>query len=104
MKGFLDFIRAQGVVGLAIGLAIGVKAGEAVTAIVNNLISPVVGFLLGGTDLSKLVWETGITNGSKELVFGWGAVVNSLIALVATAFVVYAVIIKLGLTKLDKEK
>lgn len=104
LKGFLDFVREQGVVGLAVGLAIGLQAGVAVTALVENFINPIVGFILGGTDLSALVWRTGLERGGTELIFGWGAIASATITLLATAFVVYFVVQKAGLTKLDKKK
>lgn len=103
VKSFVNFVREQGVVGLAVGLAIGAKAGEAVGSLVDNFISPLVGYILGGTDLSALKWETGLVRGGEELVFGWGAIANGIIALVATAFVVYFIVDKAGLTKLDKK-
>jgi len=103
IKGFMDFVRAQGVVGLAVGLAIGLKAGEAVQVLVDNFISPLVGYILGGTDLTKLQWDTGLVRGGHELVFGWGAIVNAIIVLLATAFVVYFIVDKAGLTKIDKK-
>lgn len=104
LKGFVDFVRTQGVVGMAVGLAIGLQAGVAVTALVNNFVSPIVGFILGGTDLSSLKWETGLERGGVELVIGWGAIANAIITLLATAFVVYFIVEKAGLTKLDKKK
>lgn len=104
LKDFINFVRAQGIVGLAVGLAIGTKAGEAVQSIVNNLISPIVGYILGGTDLSKMKWDTGLVRGGHELSFGIGAILNAMIALIATAFVVYYLVDKAGLTKLDKKK
>jgi len=104
LKDFLTFVREQGVIGLAVGLAIGLQAGAAVASLVDNFISPLVGFILGGTDLSALRWETGLVRGGEELVFGWGAIVNAVITLLATAFVVYFVVEKAGLTKLDKKK
>ncbi len=102
--GFMNFIREQGVVGLAVGLAIGTAAGASVKSLVDNFINPIVGFLLGGTDLSGVVWETGLKNGDKELVFGWGAILSSLITLTATALVVYLIIHAAKLDKLDKKK
>lgn len=104
IKNFFHFVREQGVVGLAVGLAIGLKAADAVQALVDNFISPLVGFILGGLDLSSLKWETGLERGGNELVIGWGAIVNALIVLLATAFVVYFIVDKAGLTKLDKKK
>ncbi len=102
LKGFMDFIREQGVVGLAVGLAIGAAAGDAVKSIVDNLINPVVGLILGGTDLSSI--ESTITRGGEKLVFGWGNILNALITLVAVAGVVYFVIHGLKLDKADKKK
>ncbi len=102
--GFLNFIREQGVIGLAVGLAVGAAAGASVKTIVENFITPIVGFLLGGKDLSELVWNTGLKNGDVELVFGWGAIVSSLITLAATALVVYLVIHAAKLDRLDKKK
>ena len=92
IKNFTDFIREQGVVGLAVGLAIGTAAGATVKAIVEGLINPIVGFILGGNDLAKKTWDTGLSNGGKELVFEWGAVLSSVITLVAVAAVIYYVI------------
>ncbi|MES2876109.1 MAG: MscL family protein [Patescibacteria group bacterium] len=102
--GFMNFIREQGVIGLAVGLAIGTAAGASVKTLVDNFINPIVGFVLGGADLSGIVWETGLKNGDKELIFGWGAILSSLITLTATALVVYLIIHAAKLDKLDKKK
>lgn len=100
--GFMDFVREQGVVGLAVGLAIGVSAGKAVESIVDGFINPLVGFILGGTDLTNLTLNTGLERGGVELVFGWGAIVSAIITLLATAFVIFYIIRGLKLDKVDK--
>jgi len=41
-SGFMNFIREQGVVGLAVGLAIGAAAGDTVKRLVEGFINPVV--------------------------------------------------------------
>ncbi len=102
--GFFNFIREQGVIGLAVGLAVGTAAGASVKTLVDNFINPIVGFLLGGADLSGIKWETGLKNGDTELIFGWGAIVSSLITLTATALVVYLIIHAAKLDKIDKKK
>jgi large conductance mechanosensitive channel len=104
VKDFMNFVREQGVVGLAVGLAVGTAAGAAVKSIVDGFISPIVGFILGGTNLSDKVWETGVKNGDAELTFMWGDIVNSIIVLLATAFVIYMIVHKLKLDKMDKKK
>lgn len=103
-SGFMNFVREQGVVGLAVGLAIGASAGAAVKAIVDGFISPIVGFILGGVDLSSLTLHTGLWRADNELVIAWGAVANAMIVLLATALVVYLLIHGFKLDKLDKKK
>ena len=103
LNGFADFVREQGVVGLAVGLAVGASAGAAVKAIVDGFISPLVGFILGGTDLSHLVWNTGLSRGGYELVFAWGDIANAIIVLLATAFVIYYLVRCLRLDRLDRK-
>lgn len=105
-SGFMDFVRQQGIVGLAIGLAIGTAAGAAVKQIVEEFINPIVGFLIGGVDLAKLSWVVVAPNaeGRGGLEFGWGAIVSSLITLLATALVIYWLIHIAKLDRIDKKK
>lgn len=104
LSGFTDFVREQGVVGLAVGLAIGVASGATVKAIVDGFINPIIGFILGGADLNALAWHTGLERGGKELILSWGSAANSLLTLIATAAVIYFLVNGLKLDKLDKKK
>jgi large conductance mechanosensitive channel len=103
---FFDFIRQQGIVGLAVGLAVGTAAGASVKAIVDGLINPIVGFAIGGIDLSKLQWVVVAAgrDGKGGLIFSWGSVLSSIITLIATALVIYLVIHIAKLDQLDKKK
>ncbi len=103
-KGFVDFIREQGVVGLAVGLAMGAAAGAAVKAIVDGFVSPIIGFVLGGSTLPTKVWHTGLERGGKELIIAWGIAANAVVTLVATGLVIYVVVRGFKLDKLDKKK
>lgn len=103
--GFLTFVREQGVVGLAVGLAIGTAAGATVKDIVNQLISPLVALLTQGIDLNSLKWV--LEKADKhhgEVAIGWGAIVSSIITLLATAFVVYLIVHLAKLDRADKKK
>ncbi len=102
IKGFMTFVREQGVVGLAVGLAIGTAAGNTVKSIVDNLINPLVGLILGGTDLSSI--QSVVNRGGERLVFGWGNILNSAITLLAVAGVVYFAVHGLKLDRADKKK
>ena len=104
--GFLTFVREQGVIGLAIGLAIGTAAGAAVKQIVDGFINPIVGFLIGGVDLSKLKWVVvePRMDGTGGLALSWGAILSAIITLLATALVIYALVHFAKLDRIDKKK
>lgn len=115
LSGFMDFVRTQGVIGLAVGLAIGTQANSSVKAIVESLINPIVGFIIGSSKgLAAATWnvigkDTPLTDywlsvGGRQLVIGWGAIFSSLITLLAVAAVIYFVVKGLKLDKLDKKK
>ncbi|RTK94186.1 hypothetical protein EKI60_04060 [Candidatus Saccharibacteria bacterium] len=104
LKGFMNFVREQGVVGLAVGLAIGTQAGKAVEAIVKGFINPIVSFVVGDTKgLDAATW-TVYESSSRELVFGWGGIVSALITLLAVSAVIYYVVHGLRLDKADRKK
>lgn len=104
-SGFMNFIREQGVVGLAVGLAIGTAAGASVKVIVDEFVSPLVALMTRGVDLNSLQWVILEAEGDNaEVAIGWGAIVSSLITLVATAFVIYLVVHLAKLDRMDKKK
>ena len=103
-QGFIDFIRGQGVIGLAIGLVLGSSVTAVVKSLVDNIINPIVGLLLGNMALDELsltlVDKTANTAG---LTLGYGAFLSSLLDFVIIAAVVFYVFKGLGLDKLDKK-
>lgn len=105
IKGFMNFVREQGVVGLAIGLAIGTQVTITVQAIVKGFINPIVGFLLGSNakNLESATW-TVYSSPGRQLVIGWGLIVSALITLLAVAAVIYYVVHGLRLDRIDRKK
>jgi large conductance mechanosensitive channel len=83
MGGFRAFILRGNVVDLAVGLVIGVAFGAVVTALVEDLITPIVAAIFGSPDFSALTFTV---NGA---VFKYGSFLNTLIAFVLIAAVVY---------------
>lgn len=101
--GFLEFIRTQGVIGLAVGLAIGAAAGDTVRKLVEGFINPVVQFIVGtGSTLANSTWT--FEAFGRTATFAWGAALSSAITLVATALVIYWLIHVFKLDRLDKKK
>jgi large conductance mechanosensitive channel len=104
MKGFLDFIRTQGVIGLAVGLVLGGAVGVVVKSLINNVVMPPIGLLLGSTQgLTGLTWTIGSV-GSKHAVLQYGIFLNDFINFLVIAFVIYFIVHLLKLDKLDKPK
>lgn len=99
MKGFIDFMRAQGVVGLAIGVVLGGAVGKVVTAIVTDIVTPLIGIILGAAN--------NISDASFTILgakFLYGDLINNLINFAAIAAVVYYGVKILGLEKIDLKK
>lgn len=102
-SGFVEFIRNQGIVGLAVGLAIGTAAGATVKSLVEGFINPIVQFIVGTQDkLSTNVWHVELWGRTAD--FQWGAALSSVITLIATAFVIYLIVHFARLDRLDKKK
>ncbi|CAN5125186.1 hypothetical protein BH11PAT3_BH11PAT3_1660 [soil metagenome] len=99
MKGFLHFIRTQGVVGLAVGFIIGGVAQDLVKALSLDLISPTIG--LAFSKLGNLTTASSTVYGQ---VFGWGHFIYSIINLILVALVVYFAVTHLNIETLDAKK
>lgn len=103
MAGFVNFIREQGVVGMAVGLAIGTAVGDTVKKLVTAFIDPLVQLVVGSQQgLQSASFTVEIAGRKGEFLYG--AFISSLITLVAVAFIVYAIVHFLKLDKLDKKK
>ena len=101
--GFTDFLREQGVVGLAIGLVLGTQAKSLVDSLVVNFINPLTGLFLPGS--GALETKTFVLNlFGKKATFGWGAFISGLLSFVLVAAVIYYVFKGLKLDRLDKKK
>ena len=99
MKGFLDFIREQGAVGLAVGFILGGAVSDLVKSLIDNIINPFLGILLNQAQ--------GITQASIVVLgatIKYGALINTMINFIVIAAVVYFGVKQFGLDKLDKKK
>jgi len=99
MKGFIEFVREQGVMGLAVGFILGGAISKVVASLVSDIINPILSVILGAAgDLSSL----SVKIGPIDLMYGHFIAV--LIDFVVIAAVVYFGVKGLGLEKLDKKK
>ncbi len=99
MKGFLNFIREQGVMGLAVGFLLGGAVSKLVTSLVTDIINPLLGPILGAVgDLKNAT----LVLGPVRLM--WGDFLGNLVDFTIIAAVVYFVVHGLGLDKIDRPK
>ena len=104
LQGFVDFVREQGVVGLAVGLILGVAAKSVVDSLVQNIFNPLIGLLYGGGDFSTRYVCMKTVAGECQSKLGYGSFLNTVISFIIVAAVVYFVVKKLKLDKLDIKK
>lgn len=104
LQGFIDFVREQGVVGVAIGLIFGLAAKGLVDSIMVTTINPLVGVILGTNNLDNKFFCLKTVNGICTSKLAWGTLLSSLINFVIILFVVYFIVKILKLDRLDKKK
>lgn len=99
IKGFLDFIQKQGVVNLAIGFILGGAIKDLVSAIVNDLLNPILGLFLGAVNnLNEAVLVVGTAQ------IAWGHLLTAVIDFTMLAAVIYFGSKLLNLDRLSKKK
>ncbi len=93
---FKEFAARGSVVDLAVGVIIGASFGKIVTSLVDQVIMPPVGLLLGNVDFSKLEWvlkpENPATEAVEKVAIGYGAFINTLLQFLIVAFVVFLLV------------
>ena len=85
-KEFKEFAFKGNVLDLAVAVIMGAAFGKIVSSIVDNLLMPIVGVILGGKDFSNLAITVG------EAKIGYGMVIQSVIDFVIVAFFIFLMI------------
>ena len=83
---FRAFLLKSNALALAIGVILGAALGTVVASLVNDIIMPPIGKLLGGVDMSQLVIDLG-----GGAVIRYGAFINNVVTFVIVAFVVFMI-------------
>jgi large conductance mechanosensitive channel len=87
MKGFKQFLMRGNVVDLAVAVVVGAAFGAVVTALVKDLLTPLIAAVAGKPDFSAIEFTV---NGSKFLV---GEFLNALVSFLLIAAAIYFVVI-----------
>ncbi len=91
LQGFKDFITRGNVIDLAVAVIIGAAFTAIVTAVVENLVNPLIGALVPSGDLSD--WVIEIPGVFAPASFGIGPIISAVINFLAVAAVVYFLLI-----------
>lgn len=103
LKEFKEFAMRGNMIDLAIGVIIGGAFGKIVSSLVNNVIMPPIGYLLGGVDFSNLKILIKEGSESTEPVFlSYGIFINTVIDFLIIAFVIFIAI--KGINQLQRKK
>lgn len=92
---FREFAARGNVVDLAVGVIIGASFGKIVTSLVDQVVMPPIGLLLGQVDFSQLEWVLKPANaaeGLEKVAIQYGAFINTVIQFVIVAFVVFMMV------------
>lgn len=110
LKELKDFIARGNVIDLAIAVVIGAAFGRIVTSLVENIIMPPLGLLLGRVDFSSLFIDLSgqrpVSLADAQLrglpVIAYGTFINEVVTFLVIAFVVFLII--RALNRLKKEE
>ena len=102
---FREFISRGNVIDLAVGVVIGAAFGKIVTSLVDQVVMPPVGWLIGGVDFTALkvaLPENPANPGADTVFIEYGAFLNTIIQFVIVSFVIFMVV--KGINKLRRQQ
>ena len=97
-KEFKKFAIKGNVVDLAIGVIIGGAFGKIVASLVNDIIMPIIGLILGGIDFTSLEFPVGTA------VVKYGAFIQSVVDFLIIAFSIFIIVRSINKTKKKEEE
>lgn len=93
MKEFKEFAVRGNAIDLAVGIIIGAGFNAIVTALVDHVIMPPLGLLVGGIDFSQQQIVLQAASGDNPAVtLGYGQLVNAIVEFTLIAFVVFLIV------------
>ena len=103
LKDFKDFIARGNVIDLAVGVIIGGAFGKIVASLVNDIIMPIIGLILGKVNFTHLVIVLQPSEGdTAALTLNYGMFIQNIVDFLIIAFVLF-IVLKIML-KLKKEE
>ena len=86
LKEFRDFIAKGNVLDLAVAVILGVAFGAIVTSLVNDIIMPLIGIIIGGINFTGLMLQVGTAQ------VKYGNFIQALVNFLIVAFVIFLIV------------
>ena len=86
LKEFKEFISKGNIFDMAVGVIIGGAFGKIVTSLVNDIIMPLVGIIIGGHDFTGLVAKVG------DAEIAYGTFIQNIVDFLIVALCIFAVV------------
>jgi large conductance mechanosensitive channel len=106
IKEFKEFVSKGNVIDLAVGVIIGAAFGKIVTSLVDDIIMPPLGYIMGGIDFAEkklvLVPED-LSTKVTEVAIRYGNFINVLIQFLIIAFCIFMIIKAINSLKRKEE-
>jgi large conductance mechanosensitive channel len=115
LKEFKEFILRGNVVDMAVGIIIGAAFGTIVSSLVNDVIMPPIGLLLGGVDFSNLfvLLKAGSpaapyasladAQAAGAVTINYGLFINAVVSFLIVAFVIFLLIRSINRLRREEE-
>jgi large conductance mechanosensitive channel len=93
IKEFKEFAMRGNVIDMAVGIVIGAAFGKIVSSVVNDIIMPPIGVILGNVDFSNLaITLKEKTAEAQAVTIKYGAFINTVLDFIIVAFAIFIVI------------
>jgi large conductance mechanosensitive channel len=104
VKEFREFAVKGNVVDMAVGIIIGAAFGKIVSSFVSDIITPPLGYLIGGVDFTELkATLPAIQDGRDPVTINYGAFLQTTFDFVIVAFAIFLVIKMINRLKRKEE-
>lgn len=98
IKEFKEFISRGNVLDLAVGVIIGGAFNKIVSSLVDNILMPLIGLIIGGVDFSSLSFKI------KDAEIAYGLFIQNIVDFLIVAFTIFIVIKAVNKLMRKKEK
>ena len=105
LKEFQEFAMKGNMLDMAVGIVIGAAFGTIIKSLVDDIIMPPIGLLIGGVDFAALKWTIKeAAEGVEAVTINYGAFINAILAFLIVAWALFIVVKGMNAAKARFEK